>query len=127
MKEAHMINERINSLRKILHLSQEEFGKKIGMKKSAVSKIEKGINNMSDASIMLLCHEFNVNEEWLRDGRGEMFRKPTDLFTLLGYKSNSMDAETEIVIRNFLLLPDDDRKKFMEFFKKIVSDLDHET
>lgn len=122
-----MINERINSLRKILHLSQEEFGKKIGMKKSAVSKIEKGINNMSDASIMLLCHEFNVNEEWLRDGRGEMFRKPTDLFTLLGYKSNSMDAETEIVIRNFLLLPDDDRKKFMEFFKKIVSDLDHET
>lgn len=63
-----MIYERIKTIRLNLHLSQKEFGKRIGISDAAVSKLEKGINNPSDQTIFLICSEFNVNAEYLKDG-----------------------------------------------------------
>ena len=68
-----LMNERIKKLRKYLHLTQEEFGQKLGIKKSAVSKIEKGENGATDQMIKLMVKEFGVNENWLRTDRGDMF------------------------------------------------------
>lgn len=68
-----IINSRIKLLRKVLELSQEEFGSKIGITKTAISKIETGRNNLTDSTIKLLCTKFNVNEDWLRTGEGEIF------------------------------------------------------
>lgn len=70
-----MINERLLILRKYLNLTQESFGSKLGVKKTAISKLEKGENNLTEKSIKLICLEFKVNEEWLRYGSGEMFHK----------------------------------------------------
>ena len=67
------MNERIKELRKYLHLTQDEFGEKLGIKKSAVSKIEKGENGATDQMIKLMVKEFGVNENWIRTGEGEMF------------------------------------------------------
>lgn len=67
------MNERIKKLRKYLHLTQDEFGEKLGVKKSAVSKIEKGENGVTDQMIKLMKKELGVNENWLRTGEGEMF------------------------------------------------------
>lgn len=67
------MNERVKELRKYLHLTQDEFGEKLGIKKSAVSKIEKGENGVTDQMIKLMVKEFAVNENWLRTGEGEMF------------------------------------------------------
>ncbi|WP_268807854.1 helix-turn-helix domain-containing protein [Metasolibacillus fluoroglycofenilyticus] len=68
-----IINNRIKLLRKVLKLSQEDFGRKLGITKTAISKIETGRNNLTDSTIKLLCTNFNVNEVWLRTGKGEMF------------------------------------------------------
>lgn len=67
------MNERIKKLRKYLHLTQEEFGDKLGIKKSAVSKIEKGENGVTDQMIKLMVKEFGVNEDWIRTDNGDMF------------------------------------------------------
>ena len=64
------MKDRIKLLRKKEKMSQEEFGRKIGIGKSSVSKIELGENNPSDQTIMLICSIFNVNEVWLRTGEG---------------------------------------------------------
>ena len=64
------MKDRIKLLRKKEKMSQEEFGRKIGIGKSSVSKIELGENNPSDQPIMLICSIFNVNEVWLRTGEG---------------------------------------------------------
>ena len=69
------MNERVKELRKYLGLTQDKFGEKLGIKKSAVSKIEKSENGVTDQMFKSICREFNVNEEWLRDGVGEMFVK----------------------------------------------------
>lgn len=67
------MNERIKELRSTLGLSAEKFGAKIGVTRSAISKMELGVCNVSEQSIISICREFNVNQEWLRNGTGEMF------------------------------------------------------
>jgi transcriptional regulator with XRE-family HTH domain len=67
------VNERIKKLRKVLDLTQTEFGRRIGVKQNTVALIEGG-RKTSDQTIFAICREFNVSEEWLRTGEGEMFR-----------------------------------------------------
>ena len=66
------MNERIKELRKAMGKSQEEFGKILGITKSGVSDIESGRRNVTEQHIIMLKRE-NLNEEWLRNGNGEMF------------------------------------------------------
>ena len=67
------MNERIKALRKVLGMSQDIFAEKLGLTKNYISLIENGNRNLSEQSVKVLCKEFNVNEEWLRNGTGEMF------------------------------------------------------
>ena len=70
--------ERIKELRKALDLTLEKFGERLGVGKTAISKLEKGERNLTDQMCKSICREFNVNETWLRDGEGEMFQIPDD-------------------------------------------------
>ena len=67
------MNERIKILRKELKLSQDLFAERLGLTKNYISLIENGNRNLSEQSIKVLCIMFNVNEEWLRTGSGDMF------------------------------------------------------
>lgn len=67
------MNERIRKLRRHLDMTQQEFADKLGVKRGAIANYELGRNEPIDAVISLICREFNVNEEWLRNGTGEMF------------------------------------------------------
>lgn len=64
------MNERIKKIRKKEDLSQEAFGKRIGIGKTSVSKLETGENRPSEQTLMLICKEFKINECWLRTGEG---------------------------------------------------------
>lgn len=72
------INKRIERLRMEQGLSMADFGKRIGISAQAISSIEKGVNNPSDRTIMLICREFGINEEWLKEGTGEVFAPVDD-------------------------------------------------
>lgn len=67
------MNERLKKLRKTLDLTQQEFADRIGIARGNIGAYEVGKNAPSDAVISLICREFNVNEEWLRSGTGDMF------------------------------------------------------
>lgn len=71
-------NERIKELRKSLGLTQEKFGERVGLKKSAISQIESGVNGVTDQLRLAVFREFNVNEDWLRTGEGSMFVEPDE-------------------------------------------------
>lgn len=73
-------NERIKKVRKSLGLTLEKFGKRIGLKKSAVSLIENGKNSVTDANVKAICREFGVDYIWLTTGDGEMFVDTDDDF-----------------------------------------------
>ncbi len=69
--------ERLREIRKTLNLTLEKFGEKLGVGKTAISKLEKGENSITDQMMLSICREYNVNENWLRTGEGEMFIKMT--------------------------------------------------
>lgn len=67
------MNKNLKILRNTLGLKQDEFGKKIGRTKSAISNYEAGTRQIDNTTIKLICNIFNVNPDWLLNGTGEMF------------------------------------------------------
>lgn len=69
------MKNRIKKIRKELDLTQQEFANRLNIGRNNIAGYETGRRSPSDAVISLICREFNVNEEWLRDGTGEMLIK----------------------------------------------------
>lgn len=67
------MKDRIKKIRKELDLTQQKLAEKIGVQRNTVAMYEMGKTTPSEAIILSICREFNVNEHWLRDGTGEMF------------------------------------------------------
>lgn len=68
------VNARVRELRKdLLHLTMEEFGTRLGVGKTAISKIENAERGLTEQMLLAICREFDVNEEWLRNGVGDPF------------------------------------------------------
>lgn len=65
--------ERLKEVRKSLGLTLEKFGNRIGVGKTAISKLEHDQCSITDQMRKSICREYNVNEEWLLNGTGEMF------------------------------------------------------
>ncbi|MCC8043935.1 MAG: helix-turn-helix domain-containing protein [Clostridiales bacterium] len=66
------INSRFKQIRLMLNMSQEEFGKSIGLSKSGVSNIENGERGLRDTYISIICNTFHINSQWFRTGIGDM-------------------------------------------------------
>lgn len=71
------MNTRIKEVRLKFGLTQVEFGKRIGVKQSAVTGYESGNRQPLDTVITSICREFGVNETWLRTGEGPQFLEVT--------------------------------------------------
>lgn len=71
------MNNRIRQVRQFFNLTMDQFGESIGIKKSSVSLLESGSNNPSRQTILAICRVYNVNEDWLVNGTGEML-SPVD-------------------------------------------------
>lgn len=67
------MHERLLVLRKSLKLTQDEFGKAIGLTNAMISQMEQNTRKINDRTIMIICSKFQVNEKWLRSGKGSMF------------------------------------------------------
>ncbi len=79
------LKDRIKKLRMSLGLSQEEFGRKIGKSKRTIQYWEQGKIAPPENILHLIERTFNVNPEWLREGKGEMFLpKPKSNLEFLG-------------------------------------------
>lgn len=110
------MNERIKTLRNHLGLSGEKFGNAIGVKKAAISKIENNLTGVTEQNIKSICREFNVNEEWLRNGTGEMFN-PVESISLDDLASELSPLELDI-IKAYFTLDKDIRNSAIKHFKE---------
>lgn len=69
------MNERIREVRKDAGLTLEKFGEKINISAASCSNLESGKTSPSAQTFAAICRVFRVNEEWLRNGTGEKYRK----------------------------------------------------
>lgn len=115
--------ERVKELRKALNYTLDKFGGKLGVQKSAISKIEKGENNLTDQMLLSMCREFNASEEWLRTGDGEMFIDvpvEDDYFKAATQISKSGDKFAMQAIIEYWKLDDTSKKVLRDYIYKIA-------
>ena len=118
-----LLENRIKELRKKTGLNQADFGKRIGITKSSVSKLELGENSPSEQTLMLICKTFGVNEVWLRTGEGgsdNMFVKidPEDRYSLSLGKLTIEENQFIKNAINYLADAEPEKLKIIEDFMK---------
>lgn len=113
--------ERVKEIRKSKNLTLEKFGEPLGVTKQTVSRIENGVNNLTDQMIKAICLTYNVNEDWIRTGEGDMYLDlpPEDEYfkaaTLL-----SNDPDVRDVMIAYWKLDDISKTALKQFIKNIV-------
>lgn len=86
----------IKQLRLQLGLTQEEFGERIGVKRNTVASYEAGNRTPTEQGFLSMCREFNVREEWIKNGTGEMFEDLSEdekIASILGSVFTDTDSE----------------------------------
>ncbi len=117
------MNERLKLLRKTLKLNQVDFGSRLSLTGSAISRYESGVNAMADNIVLLICREFNVNEDWLRNGNGEMFsRQSTDLIEQLTQQYN-LGLYGQQLLATYLQLSDADKRAVERFVSQLTANV----
>ena len=68
-----MLNERIQAIIAAKNIKKVDFARRLNISPPFASELCSGAKSPSDRTITDICREFNVREEWLRTGKGEMF------------------------------------------------------
>lgn len=71
------LSERIVELIKALGIKKTIFARTLNVSQAFVSQLCSGERVPSDRTIADICREFDVSEEWLRNGTGPMFMEKT--------------------------------------------------
>lgn len=113
---------RIKEIRKSLNLTLEKFGEKIGVTKTAISRIEKGERGCTEQMTKAICREFNVDYIWLTTGDGEMFVDSDDDFIekIDRIMASESDARKNM-IKTLVDASDDDIEMFDRLVNKYIS------
>ena len=118
------MNERLKQLRKALKLNQVDFGAKLSITGAAISRYESGVNAMADNIVLLICREFDVNEEWLRYGTGSMFsQKNMDLIEQLSDKYD-LGLYGRQLLETYLELSDSDKRAVERFVANLTANVE---
>lgn len=121
------MNERIKELRKSLGFTQEEFARRIGVKRNTVATYEMGRSRPVDSVVSLICKTFYVSELWLRTGQGDMKDNilPLDSNVLLIQQYADPDSPVGRALIRFLELfdqfPRDEQEVIEKFIDKLLS------
>lgn len=115
------MNNRIKELRKDLGLTLEKFGEQVGVTKTTISRIEKGINSVTDQMFKSICREFNVNPEWLRTGKLPMYVQSAT-FSLDDFAKQHHVSNLELeIVKAYFELDEDIRNAVLSHFRKKFS------
>jgi len=117
--EKKFINARIKELRKSLKLNQTEFGARIGLKTSAMSKMEQEGSPITEQSITLICEKFNVRRDWLTEGTGEMLQETEDTLFASFVERYHLSPDDQILARYLLQLTSEERQMVIRHIMEV--------
>lgn len=131
LKAGDIMNDRIKSVREYYKLTQDEFGKRIGSARNTIANYESGNRKPSNSVILSICREFNVNEDWLRNGIGKMFieTKENSIVAKATMLLGEKDPLFEAFIDTYSKLTPKNREllyRFMIDFSQAVADKEKE-
>lgn len=89
------MNNRIKQIRNSHGLTQIQFGERIGVKGNTITNYENNMRTPSEAVILSICREFDVNETWLRTGKGKMFITKTWAEEIEGFVKEVLQEDSD--------------------------------
>ncbi len=114
-------NERVKQLRKSLDLTLEKFGDRLGVTKVAISNIENGKRAVTEQMSKAICREFSVNEDWLRNGVGDMFKQRDGSFSeMLSELDDSDDDFIKSFVAVYMELDEDSKEVLRKTARKMA-------
>lgn len=118
------IYDRVKYLRKdFLHLTQDEFSKKLNISRANVANIESGRVSITERTVQDICRIFSINEDWLRFGHGDIERPPmgkgNELVELIADLVQTDDDFSKQFIIEYLKLSDDEKKVIKKIMKNV--------
>lgn len=117
------IGKRIGNLIEILGMKKVRFAERLKIDQSYVTQLTSGKRNPSDRTISDICREFNVREEWLRNGNGEMFLDFTEDEFSKAAASLSNDTFVRSLIIEYWKLDEDSKKLFRDFIHRLSDNM----
>lgn len=122
-KYGNCLKGRLYAIRKDKKLSQEEFGNRIGISRSAICNYESGIRPVSNQVILAVCREFNVDELWMRNGVGNPYKlKKAGVIEQLiqEYKCTKFEGD---FLKTYFQMDENERIKFVECIYRLFAPL----
>ena len=118
------LNSRIKQVRKALGVSQDEFGNGLGLGRGAITNIELNKTTPKPLVVQLICKTYNVNEQWLRTGEGEMFVQRTRSQEITDFMADLVQTDNEFKRRFVSVLARLDEKdwELIEKMAEMISD-----
>lgn len=96
------INTRISAVVQASGLTKTAFAERLKVSQQHISRLAKD-GTPSDRTILDICREFNVNENWLRTGEGDMFLKLSRDDEIAAYVGRVMADENAFYQQKLLL------------------------
>lgn len=117
------LGERIKKVRRSEDLTQQKFGDRLGIKPNSVSLIESGDRNPSDQVILAICREFNIREDWLRTGAGEMSIQISRDERIAAWVGETLSAESDTFQKRFISMLSKLDEKDWEVLERMVEEM----
>lgn len=120
------VYERIRELRKsALKMSQAAFGARLGVNRDVINNIENNRLSKPDQKLSLyklICSEFNISEDWLLNGTGEMYKSNEAEYSAL--IDRIMTGENEFaksIFKTFALFDESDWEALQAMIEKYLT------
>lgn len=114
------MKERFKELRKHLGLSQTDFAEKMGITRSMINNLERGVVEPKEYLVNLACKTYGANRSWLETGKGEMFcPEMDDVLGLLSAKYH-LDERKMALIRAYLELSEDEQDAVLAYAQGVA-------
>jgi len=109
-----------------LKLTQQKFADRLGLKRQTIAAYEIGNIEPSDSTLLLICKEFSVNEQWLRTGKGDMYSpiSSDERYAVNVGKLQRTDNDTIIRWVNAIAETNPEILKQVEEFMKKILDIE---
>lgn len=121
------MHNRIKAIRTSANLTQQEFADKLGIKRGTIANYELGRNEPIDAVITLICREFDVSENWLRTGEGDMRiprSRDEEIADMVGKALTGSSEFKKAVIRMICTRNESELDALEKMLTQLVADLE---
>lgn len=120
------LSQRISKVIDTIGIKKTIFAEKLNVSQAFVSQMCSGASQPSDRTIADICRTFDVNEDWLRTGEGEMFVQKSRDEQLAAFFGDVLSGEPDFRRRFIAVLSrlnEDEWKLLENMAAKLVDEM----